>query len=89
MPDISVRKNVTQQKGRFRGLFTVSQQLKSALTSLETRVALADHKYLAATADNLAVTMPRLGGLQRVKHLHGELLTLTNRQAHEFNEFAN
>jgi hypothetical protein len=46
----------------------------SALTSLETRVALADHEHLAATAHNLAVTVPLLGGLQRGKHLHGQLL---------------
>jgi hypothetical protein len=50
--------------------------LESALTSLETGVALADHEHLAATANDLAVTVPRLGGLQRVKHLHGQLLTL-------------
>jgi hypothetical protein len=50
--------------------------LKSALTSLETGIALADHEHLAATTHNLAVTVPRLGGLQRVKHLHGQLLTL-------------
>jgi hypothetical protein len=53
--------------------------LKSALTSLETGIALADHEHLAATTDNLAVTVPRLGGLQRVKHLHGRLLTLFNK----------
>ena len=46
----------------------------SALTSLETRVALADHEHFAATAHNLAVTVPLLGGLQRGKHLHGQLL---------------
>jgi hypothetical protein len=46
----------------------------SALTSLETGIALADHEHLAATTHNLAVTVPRLGGLQRVKHLHGRLL---------------
>jgi hypothetical protein len=59
-----------------RGLFFASLQRESALTSLETGVALADHEHLAATTHNLAVTVPRLGGLQRVKHLHGELLTL-------------
>jgi hypothetical protein len=50
--------------------------MDSALASLETRIALADHEHLAATANDLAVTVPRLGGLQRVKHLHGQLLTL-------------
>jgi hypothetical protein len=50
---------------------------ESALASLESRVALADHEHLAATAHDLAVAVPRLGGLQRVKHLHGELL-MTN-----------
>jgi hypothetical protein len=66
----------THKKGRLRGLFHGVDRLDSALTSLETRVALADHEHLAATAHNLAVAMPRLGGLQRVKHLHGQLLTL-------------
>jgi hypothetical protein len=66
----------THKKGRLRGLFHGVDTLDSALTSLETRVALADHEHLAATAHNLAVAMPRLGGLQRVKHLHGQLLTL-------------
>jgi hypothetical protein len=53
---------------------------KSALTSLETRIALADHEHFAATAHNLAVTVPRLGGLQRGKHLHGQLLELIERK---------
>jgi hypothetical protein len=66
----------TDEKGRLRGLFRDIVRLHSALASLETGVALADHEYLAATAHNLAVAMPRLGGLQRVKHLHGQLLTL-------------
>jgi hypothetical protein len=47
-----------------------------ALTSLESWIAFANHENLAATAYDLAVTVPRLGGLQRVKHLHGKLLTL-------------
>jgi hypothetical protein len=64
------------KKGRLRGLSHGIDRLDSALTSLETRVALADHEHLATTAHNLAVAMPRLGGLQRVKHLHGQLLTL-------------
>jgi len=50
------------------------QRPRSALTSLETRVALANHENLATTAHNLAVAMPLLGGLQRGKHLHGQLL---------------
>ncbi|KZC22606.1 hypothetical protein RHOFW104T7_17490 [Rhodanobacter thiooxydans] len=65
-----------RKKGRLRGLFRDVVRLKSALASLETGVALADHEHLAATTHNLAVAMPRLGGLQRVKHLHGQLLTL-------------
>jgi len=46
----------------------------STLARFETRVALADHEHFAATAHNLAVTVPLLGGLQRGKHLHGRLL---------------
>jgi hypothetical protein len=49
---------------------------KSALASFETGIALADHENLAATTHNLAIAVPRLGGLQRVKHLHGQLLPL-------------
>ena len=37
------------------------RQLDSALARLETRVALADHEYLATAANHLAVTMTRLG----------------------------
>jgi hypothetical protein len=65
------------EKGRFRGLFHVpAERWNSALASLETGIALADHEHLAATTHDLAVAVPRLGGLQRVKHLHGQLLTL-------------
>jgi hypothetical protein len=58
------------------GLSKDASRLKSALTGLEARIALADHENLAATAHNLAVTVPLFGGLQRGKHLHGQLLTL-------------
>lgn len=43
----------------------------SALASLETRVGLADHEDLAATAHDLAVAMPLLCGLEGRKHFHG------------------
>ena len=36
----------------------------SALARLETRVALADHEYLAATAHDLAIAVTGLGGLE-------------------------
>jgi hypothetical protein len=64
------------KKAACAAFFVSSLHVDSALTSLETGVALADHEHLATTANNLAVAMPRLGGLQRVKHLHGQLLTL-------------
>ena len=38
--------------------------MQSALTCLETRVALADDKHLAMTAHNLAVAVARLGGFK-------------------------
>ncbi|MGY3038705.1 hypothetical protein ACVWWQ_000292 [Rhodanobacter sp. TND4EL1] len=63
------------KKAAFAAFFVSPLRDDSALTSLETGIALADHEHLAATANNLAVAMPRLGGLQRVKHLHGQLLT--------------
>jgi hypothetical protein len=53
-----------------------AQQLAgdSALTGFETRVRLADHEHLAATAHDLAVAMPLFRGLQGRKHFHGRLL---------------
>jgi hypothetical protein len=64
-----------QQKSRaWRGLSSAQAAPESALAGLETGVAFADHEHLAATTHDLAVAVPRLGGLQRVKHLHGELL---------------
>jgi hypothetical protein len=65
-----------QKKGRFRGLSSKPVAAGSALTSLETGVALADHEHFAATANDFAVTVTRLRGLQRGKHLHGQLLKL-------------
>ena len=66
----------SHKKGRLRGLLHDIAALESALTSLETGVALADHEHLAATTHDLAVAVPRFGGFQRIKHLHGQLLTL-------------
>jgi hypothetical protein len=63
-----------QKKAACAAFFIDTSRLESALAGLETRVALADHERLAATAHNLAVTVPLLGGLQRGKHLHGQLL---------------
>jgi hypothetical protein len=81
--------NAGHKKGRIRGLFhqltSIDVPKDSTLTSLETGVALADHEHLAATAHNLAVTMPRLGGLQRVKHFHGQLQTLNENSARKCN----
>jgi hypothetical protein len=64
------------KKAACAAFFVASLHRYSALTSLETGIALADHEHLAATTHNLAVAVPRLGGLQRIKHLHGQLLTL-------------
>src|SRR5258706_9390671 len=44
---------------------------RSALARLETRVGLADHEDLAATAHDLAIAMARLGRLERGEHFHG------------------
>jgi hypothetical protein len=68
-PGISLNK-----KAAFQRLFFSELRSQSTLTRLEARVALADHEHFAATAHNLAVTVPLLGGLQRGKHLHGRLL---------------
>src|SRR5690606_8074870 len=43
----------------------------SALASLETRVRLADHEDLAATANHLAVTVTGLRRLQGGQDFHG------------------
>jgi hypothetical protein len=45
--------------------------IRSALARLETRIALADHENLAAAADDLAVAVPALGGLEGRKDFHG------------------
>jgi hypothetical protein len=44
---------------------------RSALARLETRIALADHEYLAATTHDLAVAMALLCGLEGRQHFHG------------------
>jgi hypothetical protein len=41
------------------------------LTSLEARVALADHENFAATTDDFAIPMTLLGGFERGKYFHG------------------
>jgi hypothetical protein len=45
--------------------------LRSALASLETGIALADHEDLAATTHDFAVTVTGLGRLERVQDFHG------------------
>jgi hypothetical protein len=47
-----------------RSSFSFTAAGGSALASLETRVALADYERFAATTNDLAVTVPQLGGLQ-------------------------
>jgi hypothetical protein len=61
------------EKGREAALFTTIRQqvLRSALARLETRIALADHEYLAATTHDLAVAMTLLCGLEGRQHFHG------------------
>ncbi len=54
-----------QTKGRAWRPFFNMQGASLALTRLEARVGLADHEYLAATADDLAVAVPGLGGFER------------------------
>ena len=44
-----------------------------ALTGLEARVTFADHEHFATTANDFAVAVPLLSGLQRGKHFHGGL----------------
>jgi hypothetical protein len=41
------------------------------LTGFETGIRFANHKDLAATTDDLAVTMAGLGRLERIKDFHG------------------
>ena len=42
-----------------------------ALAGLEARIALADHKNLAAAANDLAVAVALLGGFERGQYFHG------------------
>jgi hypothetical protein len=75
------------KKAAFKTAFFRYSQCCSALARLETRVALADHEHFAATAHNLAVTVPLLGGLQRGKHLHGRLLERNeSKKARKYND---
>ncbi len=53
-----------EKKDRRSGLPSFAAAGGSALASLEARVALADYERFAATTDDLAVTVPQLGGLQ-------------------------
>jgi hypothetical protein len=74
------------KKSRFAAAF-FRFVLRSTLTRLETRVALADHEHFAAAAHNLAVAVPLLGGLQRGKHLHGRLLERNEtKKARKYND---
>src|SRR5437899_5407288 len=43
---------------------TSTRNCRSALTRLETRVALADHEHFAPATHDLAVAMTRLGGFE-------------------------
>jgi hypothetical protein len=47
----------------------------SALTSLEARIALADHEHLAAATHDFAVTVALLGGFKRGQDFHVDLPT--------------
>jgi hypothetical protein len=54
------------------GLFQNNNRRRgSALTSLEARVALADHEYFAAATHDFAVAVALFGGLQRRQDFHG------------------
>ena len=48
-----------------------SQARRSALAGFEARVGLADHKDLAATSNDFAITVAGLGGFERGKNFHG------------------
>jgi hypothetical protein len=89
LPSFAGQKAGNKKAAPWAAFCKTRKQPKLALTSLETRVALADHEHLAATTHNLAVTVPRLGGLQRGKHLHGQLLKLwkEKRQDDNYKQF--
>jgi len=75
------------KKAAVKAAFFRSLQPRLTLARLEARVALADHENFAATAHNLAVTVPLLGGLQRGKHLHGRLLERNgSKKASKYND---
>jgi hypothetical protein len=62
-----------KEKGRCQAalLEKLDPAFRLALARLETRVALADHENLAATAHDLAVAMAGLGGFEGRQHFHG------------------
>jgi len=66
------KSTVWKNKGRSRGpgFLGASGNCGSALTRLETRVALADHEHLAAATHDLAIAVTLLGGFEGGQDFH-------------------
>jgi hypothetical protein len=64
-------KSAEKKKAAMRPFLESGNAGRSALTRLETRIALADHEHLAATTYDLAVAMALLCGLEGRQHFHG------------------
>jgi hypothetical protein len=65
------------EKSRRMAGFQARGQLDSALAGFETGVRFANHKDLAATTNDLAVTMAGLCRLERIQDFHGQFLSFT------------
>src|SRR5882724_11575115 len=61
------------KKGRARRPSVSVFWCSSALARFETRVAFADHEYLAATTYDFAVAVPLFGRFKRGQNFHGGL----------------
>ena len=65
MQKAAFRRRIPHAEGRLSAAFWLLHSTRLlALTRLETRVALADHKHFAAAAHDFAITMTRLGRLE-------------------------
>jgi hypothetical protein len=65
MPKASRHRQQTRKKKTAEAVsFSVAAAGGLALAGLEAGIALADDERFAATTDDLAVTVPQLGGLQ-------------------------
>jgi hypothetical protein len=72
---------MSMKKPASAGLIGTTPGKRLTLTGFETGIRFANHKDLAATTDDLAVTMAGLGRLKRIKDFHGYIPKQRKREA--------